>query len=86
MQNKVGIVCGDKRWNQAGRRTATIVYLIIWTEDHGVVCSRKLHLSMDILKTTELWRLIVEAFIRPSKLFFLQENSRKANQSIKTIL
>ena len=55
-------MCGDKPWNQADRKTLSVIYLSLGTEGKRIVNP---HLKMDTLTTVELW----------SKFSFDQETS-----------
>ena len=64
-QMEIGIMCGDKPWTQADRKTVSMLYLNLGgTERRRVICSRNPHLKMDILTTVELWQIIESTFIR----------------------
>ena len=77
-------MCGDKPCNQADRRTLSLIYLGIGTDGRRIVGSRNPNLSMDILITVKIWRLLEESFIRPRNIAFdryvLQQNSQWENQ------
>ena len=63
-QMEIGIMCGDKPWTQADRKTVSMRYLSLGTEGRRIVCSRNPHLKMDILTTAELWNIMEAIFIR----------------------
>ena len=60
----IGIMCGDKPWNQADPKTVSASYLSLGTEGRIIVYSRNPHLR-NILTTVELWCMMEEVFIRP---------------------
>ena len=53
-QMEIGIMCGDKPWTQADRKTPSIPYLSLGTKGRRIICSRNPYLKMDILTTVEL--------------------------------
>ena len=63
-------MCGDKPCLQADHKTVSKLYLSLGTEGRRVICSRNLHLKMDILTTVELWKIIEDTFIRLRKITF----------------
>ena len=63
-QMEIGIMCGDKRWTQADRKTVSMLYLSLGTEGRRIICSRNPHLKMHILTTVELWNIMESTFIR----------------------
>ena len=63
-QMEIGIMCGDKPWTQADRKTVSMLYLSLGTEGRRIICSRNPHLKMDILTTVELWTIMESTFIR----------------------
>ena len=69
-QLEIGVMCGDKPWAQADRKTVSMLYLSLGTEGRRIVCSRNPHLKMDILTTAELWTIMESAFIRQRNITF----------------
>ena len=69
-QLEIGVMCGDKPWAQADRKTVSMLYLSLVTEGRRIVCSRNPHLKMDILTTAELWTIMESAFIPQRNIFF----------------
>ena len=69
-QIEIGIMCGDKPWAHADRKTVSMLYLSLGTEGRRIVCSRNPHLKMDILTTAELWNIMEATFIRQQKITF----------------
>ena len=69
-QLEIGVMCGDKPWAQADRKTVSMLYLRLGTEGGRIVCSRNPHLKMDILTTAELWTIMESAFIRQRNITF----------------
>ena len=66
-QRAIGVMCGDKPWNQADRKAVSIFYLSLGTEGRIIKCSRNSHFRMDTLFTVEL---IQYAFIPPRSITF----------------
>ena len=69
-QLEIGVMCGDKPWAQADRKTVSMLYLSLGTEGRRIVCSRNPHLKMDSLTTAELWTIMESAFIRQRNIIF----------------
>ena len=69
-QLEIGIMCGDKPWAQADRKTVSMLYLSLGTEGRRIVCSQYPHLKMDSLTTAELWTIMEAAFIRQHNITF----------------
>ena len=69
-QLEIGVMCGDKPWLKADQKTVSKLYLSLGNEGRRVICSRNLHLRMDILTTVELWKIIEDTIIRPRKITF----------------
>ena len=69
-QMEKGIMCGDKPWTQADRKTVSMLYLSLGTEGRRIVCSWNPHLKMDILTTAELWNIMEATFIRQRNITF----------------
>ena len=69
-QMEIGIMCGDKPWAQADRKTVSILYISLGTEGRRIICSRNPHLKMDILTTAELWNIMEATFIRQRNITF----------------
>ena len=47
-QMEIGIMCGDKPWIQADRKTVSMLYLSLGTEGRRIICSRNGHLKVCI--------------------------------------
>ena len=67
---EIGIMCGDKPWTQADRKTVSILYLSLCNEERRIICSRNPYLKMDILITVELWQIMEKTFIRQRNISF----------------
>ena len=63
-QMETGCVSGDKTSNHEDRKTVSAIYLSLRTDGTRYVSNSNQHLMMDIKTTTELWRLLEEAFNR----------------------
>ena len=53
-QKEIGIMCGDKPWTQLDSKTVSMLYLSLGAEGRRIICSRNLHLKMDLLTPVEL--------------------------------
>ena len=69
-QMEIGIMCGDKPWIHADRKTISMLYLSLGTEGRPIICSRNPHHKMDMLTTVELWKIRDDTFIRPRNITF----------------
>ena len=69
-QMEIGIMCGDKPWAQAYRKTVSMLYLSLGSEGRRIICSRNPHLKMDILTTVELWNIMEATFFRQRNITF----------------
>ena len=69
-QMELGIMCGDKPWTQADRKTVLMLYLSLGTEGRRIICSRNPHLKMDTMTTVELWNITESTFIRQRNITF----------------
>ena len=69
-QMDIGILCGDKPWAQADRKTVSMPYLSLVTEGRRIKCSRKPHLKMDILTTVEPWNIMEPTLIHHRNITF----------------
>ena len=67
---EVGIMCGDKPWSLADRKTVSLLYLSIGIEDHRILNCKNPHILIDTLTTVDLWKIVEEAFIRPRNITF----------------
>ena len=69
-QMEIGIMCGDKSWTQADRKTASMLYLSLGTEGRRIIWSWNPHLEMNILTTVELWQIMENTSIRQRNITF----------------
>ena len=67
---EVGIMCGDKPWPLADRKTVSLLYLSIEMEGRRILNCKDPHITIDILTTVVFWKIVEEAFIRPRNLTF----------------
>ena len=67
---EIEIMCGDKPWTQADRKTVSMLYLSLGSEGRRNICSRNSHLKMDTLTTVELWNIMESTFIRQRNITF----------------
>ena len=86
-QLEIGVMCGDKPWAQADRKTVFMLHLSLGTDGRRIVCSRNPHLKTDILTTAELWTIMESAFIRQRNITFdryvLLTTKQKRGESIE---
>ena len=69
-QIEIEIMCGDKPWTQADRKTVSMLYLSLGAEGRRIICSRNPHLKMDTLTAVELWNNMESTFIRQRNITF----------------
>ena len=65
-----GIMCGDKPWSLADRKTVSLLYLSIGIEGHRILNCKNPHILIDTLATVDFWKTVEEAFIRPRNITF----------------
>ena len=66
----VGIICGDKPWSLADRKTVSLLYLSIGIEGRRILNCKNPQFLIDILTTVDFWKTVEEAFIRPRNITF----------------
>ena len=67
---EVGIMCGDKPWSLADRKTVSLLYLSIGIEGRRILNCKNPHIMIDTLATIDFWKIVEEAFIRPRNITF----------------
>ena len=67
---EVGIMCVDKPWPQADRKTVSLLYLSIGLEGSCILNCKNPHIMIDTLTTVDFWKIVEEAFIRPRNITF----------------
>ena len=67
---EVGIMCGDKPWSLADRKTVSLLYLSIGIEGRRILNCKNPHIMIDTLTTVDFWKIVEEAFIRPRNITF----------------
>ena len=67
---EVGIMCGDKPWSLADRKTVSLLYLSIGIEGRRILNCKNPHIMIDTLATIDFWKIVEEAFIRPRNMTF----------------
>ena len=67
---EVGIMCGDKPWPLADRKTVNLMYLSIGVEGRRILNCMNPHIMIDTLTTVDFWKIVEEAFIRPRNINF----------------
>ena len=67
---EVGIMCGDKPWPLADRKTVSLLYLSIGIEGRRILNCMKPHIMIDTLATVDFWKIVEEAFICPRNITF----------------
>ena len=68
--SKIGIMCGEKRWSLADRKTVSLLYLKIEVEGRRILNCKNPHIMIDTLSTAEYWKIVEAAFIRPRNITF----------------
>ena len=67
---EVGIMCGDKPWPLADRKTVSLLYLSKGIERRCILNCKYPHIMIDTLTTVDFWKTVEEAFIRPRNITF----------------
>ena len=67
---EVGIMCGDKPWSLADRKTVSLLHLSIGIEGRRILNCKNPHIMIDTLSTVNFWKIVEEAFIRPRNITF----------------
>ena len=67
---EVRIMCGEKPWPLADRKTVSLLYLSIGVEGRSILNCKNPHIIIDTLTTEEFWKIVEEAFIRPRNINF----------------
>ena len=67
---EVGIMCGDKPWPLADRKTVSLLYLSIGIEGRRILNCKNAHIMIDTRITVDFWQIVEEAFIRPCNITF----------------
>ena len=67
---EVSIICGDKPWPLAERKTVSLLYLSIGVEGRRILKSKDSHIMIDALATVDFWKIVEEAFIRTRNIAF----------------
>ena len=76
LQNKcqrlieIGIMCGDKQWSFADRKTVSLLYLSIGVKGRRILKCKNPHIMIDILSTADFWKIVEEECIRPRNITF----------------
>ena len=67
---EVVIMCGDKPWSLADRKTVSLLYLIVGIESRRILNCKNPHILINTLATVDFWKIVEEAFIRPRNIPF----------------
>ena len=67
---EVGIMCGDKPWSLADRKTVSLLYLSIGIEGRRILNCKNPHILTDTLATVDFWKTVEEEFICPRNITF----------------
>ena len=67
---EVGIMCGDKPWSLADRKTVSLLYLSIGIEGRRILNCKNPHILIDTLTAVDFWKIVEEAFIRPRNITY----------------
>ena len=67
---EIGIMCGDKPWSLADRKSVSLLYLSIGIEGRRILNCKNPHIMIDTLSTLDFWKIVEEAFIRPRNITF----------------
>ena len=67
---EVGIMCGDKPWPLADRKTVSLLYLSIGVEGRRILNCKNPHIFIDTLSNAEFRKIVQEIFNRPRNIAF----------------
>ena len=67
---EIGIMCGDKHWSLADRKTVSLFYMRIGVEGRQILNCKNPHTMTDALSTADFWNNVEAAFMRPRNLTF----------------
>ena len=67
---EVGMMCGDKPWPLADRKTVYLLYLSIGVEGRCIPNCKNPHIMIYTLPTVDFWKIVEEAFILPRNITF----------------
>ena len=67
---EVGIMCGDKPWSLADRKTVSLLHLSIGIEGRRILNCKNPHILIDTLAAVDFWKIVEEAFIRPRNITY----------------
>ena len=67
---EIGIMCGDKPWSLADRKTVSLPYLSIGVEGRRILNRENSHTLIGTLSTAEFLKIVKTAFIRPRNITF----------------
>ena len=67
---EIGIMCGDKLWPHADRKTVSLLYLSNGVESSQILNRKNPHIMIDTLSTADFWNIVEIAFIRPRNITF----------------
>ena len=67
---EVGMMCGDKPWPLADRKTVSLLYLSIGVKRRRILNCKNPHIMINTITTVDFWKIVEEAFIRPSNITF----------------
>ena len=66
----IGIMCGDKPWPFADRKTVSLLYLSIGVEGRRILNCKNPHILIDTLSTVKFCKILEDALILPRNLIF----------------
>ena len=68
--DRIGVLCVDKPWDMADRKTKSLIYLSIGIEGRNMHARIFSHTNVEAKTTMELWDEFEQTFIRPRNVTF----------------
>ena len=68
--DRIGVLCGDKPWDTADRKTKSLIYLSLVIEGQKMHARKFPHTNVENKTTQEIWEELELTFIRPRNVTF----------------
>ena len=68
--DRIGVLCGDKRWDVADEKAKSLAYLTIGIEGRMMHTRKYPHTNVENIMTLQLWEELELKFIRPRNVTF----------------
>ena len=78
---EIGILCDDKPWPLADRKTVSLLYLSIGVEGCRILNCKDPLIMIDTLATVDFWKIVENAFIHPRNITFGRHSPSQHNFS-----